>query len=123
MANMYEEHARDLLMLSDEYKCATMEFLHATKNKPERAKITLICAPLLSDGTVAWKYAKKDSKKVVEISKIDHSLWLEEWEKKTGLCCDCDPKKIGYEIVGCSAVSGTKHRTCNRCHGTGKRLQ
>lgn len=120
MANLLEDHAKELCGVGEGYHCSVLQALHATKNRPEGTRVELMQAPLLADGKIAWKYADKSTRKVIDIPDDDHRAWVAEWERKTGLCATCDRKRPGFQNIGWSAAEGVKHRVCPKCKGTGK---
>jgi hypothetical protein len=115
------QHAKELLGLGDDYHCAALEFLKATNTRPERTRVDLMQAPLFADGKIAWKYAKRSTLKTVIITDEEHRVWLAEWERKTGKCSLCDPKRPGYQYIGWNKDTGAMHRPCLRCGGTWER--
>jgi hypothetical protein len=120
MANLYAEHAREIAGVGPEWHMAAVASEDATKAKPDRFQVTLMTAPLLADGKVAWEYADRKGKKVIEFSQREHVIWLRDWEKKTGLCYQCSSNNPGKEWIGWDATTGDKFQTCRRCNGTNK---
>ena len=123
MASLYLEHAREILGVGDEYKMASWDAKDALKLGPchpnTRIKVTLAIAPLLEDGRVAWAYEEKGTRKKAVFTNAEHDAWMLEWEKRTGLCHQCDLKRPGQEYMGFDQT-GSKFQTCSRCGGTGK---
>ena len=124
MANLYEDHARELLCLGPEYHLArwdSLDFEKVGENDPtERMRIAFAQAPLLASGEIAWKYEVKGSRRKVVFTRGGHQVWVDAWEARTGLCRNCLTGHPGQELESISATGGIKTRTCNRCKGTGK---
>lgn len=119
MANLYEAHARAKAGLGPEFRMARWEGKAATKTKPEHMRVTLMVAPLLDDGRVAWDYAEQGTRTVVEFSHADHEAYLLQWERDTGKCHQCATGHPGQEFAGWSQARGAEYRVCHRCHGSG----
>lgn len=49
----------------------------------------------------------------------EHRTWVKDWEKKTGLCADCQGK--GQRPAGWSIETGNRFKPCSTCGGSGKR--
>ena len=71
------------------------------------------------EGEPDWTRPQRGTKKVVDLTRDQHSAWLYGWEARTGRCSRC-MSKPGLVLVSWSSTEGTKHRTCPRCQGTGK---
>ena len=118
MRGFYAEHARELAGVGTEYHMASWQHKEATKKKPGRLVVTLMTAPLLESGEIAWKYADRDGKKVVDLGMDEHDAWILEWERSTGKCSQCSATNPGQEWIGWSKDAGDKFQRCARCHGT-----
>lgn len=118
MASLYDVHARELAGVGPEYHMASWEHKEATRKKPERLVVTLMTAPLLEDGEIAWAYADKAGKRIVDFALAEHDSWLLTWEQRTGKCHRCAHDHPGQEWLGWSKAEGDKYRTCPRCKGT-----
>ncbi len=119
MASLYEDHAKELAGVGDEYRMASWKHKLARGKNPERLCVELIVAPLLADGTVAWKYSVSSTRMKVEYTFPEHDAWVLQWEQKTGRCSQCSAKNPGQEWVGWNHITGTQFKVCSRCNGTG----
>ena len=122
MANLYAEHARDLLGLDDGFHLSAWKSLDIPKRPAghpmNRMRIEMMECPRLEDGTLAWPCADLKSRKSVTFTNAEHEAWTLEWERRTEKCSLCHPGHPGEEWIGWSKDEGSKFRACPRCKGT-----
>lgn len=123
MANLYAEHAREILGLDDTYQMSAWTSLDSIKKgdpgaPANRMRIEMMVCPRLDDGRLAWPMADTKTKKKCTFTNAEHDAWVMEWERKTGKCSLCAPGHPGQEWMGWDHIKGTLLRTCPRCQGT-----
>ncbi|EKD40821.1 MAG: hypothetical protein ACD_74C00157G0006 [uncultured bacterium] len=88
-------------------------------------KLTGAVAPLFTrgprKGELNFKKLDPTTLREVFLPVEEHKAWVEEWEKKTGLCSHCQGK--GQRPVGWSAETGSRFKPCGVCNGSGKTQQ
>jgi hypothetical protein len=124
MANLYAEHARELLGLDDTFHVAAWRSLDLGKREAghpdNRLRVEMMQCPRLEDGRLAWPMADTKTKKKCIFTNAEHDAWILTWEQRTGKCSLCHPRNPGQEWMGWSKDTGDKFRTCPRCNGTNK---
>ena len=122
MANLFAEHARELLNLDEGFHLSAWKSMDILKRNPghpdNRIRVEMMRCPRLEDGTLAWPCADRKSKKTVTWTNAEHDAWILAWESRTGRCSLCHPGHPGQEWIGFSMDEGTKFQTCTRCKGT-----
>lgn len=122
MANLYAEHAREILGLDDTYHMSAWKSLDALNRDPgapgNRMRIEMMVCPRLEDGRLAWPMADTKTKKKCTFTNAEHEAWILTWEQLTGKCHLCDPLTPGKEWIGWHKDEGAKHQVCPRCKGT-----
>lgn len=127
MANLYVQHARELLGMGDNWHISSWRSMDWRKlgfaDPRGRIKITGSVAPILPDGRICWEYEEKGTRKSVLIRNDVHDAWVLAWEKRTGICHACYSEfnpHPGMENMGWDHIKGTILQTCQRCKGTAK---
>lgn len=81
-------------------------------------KLTGAVAPLFTrgprKGEPNFKKLDPATRREVYLPIEEHRAWVEEWEKKTGLCSYCQGK-------GQRPAAGSSFKPCGACVGSGKR--
>jgi hypothetical protein len=54
----------------------------------------------------------------VSITAKQHQRWLDQWERDTGLCRECQGSK--WSCCGWNHEKGNRYRPCDRCGATGQ---
>jgi hypothetical protein len=123
LANLFLEHARDILGMGLDWQIASWKDLDWRKPNSDltaRLRVTGVCAPVLPDGRVAWEYQDKATRKSITFTRAEHATWVRAWEIKTGKCSNCAPDKPGQQWMGWHKDTGDYFLPCTRCHGTGQ---
>jgi len=121
--SMMSIYCRERFGLPDAWEVYAFEVLGDFK-KPDALKCKV-------DGCVPGVYSKgpREGKKKygddnllsTVIDPKVFELWAQEYSKKTGICLRCDGR--GNVFVKWNHITGTEHRTCPACSGTGKRAE
>lgn len=114
MLNLYEEHARELLGETEDWKVYSMECPDVGDSVILRGAVAYVD----EGGHKHWSEEKELDRTVV-ISDDDHYVWCQKWEVKTGKCWKCVGE--GRLIHSANYVTGvTEYKECPKCKGKGE---
>ena len=113
MLNLYEEHTRELLGETEDWKVYSMEWPDVGDSIILRGAISYIDL----DDSKKWP-ENKEKDYIVIISDDDHYAWCNKWEEETGKCWACVGE--GKILYSANYVTGvTEYVDCMKCKGTG----
>jgi hypothetical protein len=116
--NLFEEHARALAKMPEEWKVYSFKAIPNSDGTLEfKGAIAPIYSQGKSKGLPNWKMADKDSERAVYIKDADHDLWLVKWEASTGKCHQC--VGTGEVFQSWETGKGVTYKKCSVCVGTG----
>lgn len=119
---LLEQCAREKAGMGADWKPWAFECLPHHPQPTELVQVTGAVVPLKTRGKHAgrpdWNKKDKSTIRTVYITLKDHAEWVKEWERKTGLCANCEGS--GEEWAGWSVAEGSKKRPCAKCGATGK---
>lgn len=119
---LMEIHAREKIQAPPGPGFAFWLFETLPETPPAQViKLTGAVAPLFTrgprKGEPNFKKSDPATRREVFLPVEEHKAWVEEWEKKTGLCSHCQGK--GQRPAGWSAETGSWFKSCGACGGSG----
>jgi hypothetical protein len=119
---LFEQCAREKAGMGEGWKMWACECLPHHPLPTERVQVTGACAPLHDRGKRAgypdWDRKDNSTIRTVCITLEGYAARVLEWERKTGLCANCEGS--GDELIGWSIATGVERGPCTKCGTTGK---
>ena len=118
---LLEIHAAEKISAHPLWKCFRFECFPKSQMETLYVEVTgAVCAATYSrgkrEGQINWSKRDRSTERTVIITPAEHTKWLIEWEKRTGLCSHCEGK--GQVFHSWNHLSGTTYRTCPVCNGS-----
>ncbi len=104
--------ARRKLQLPDTYTCCGW-----TRVDPDGLLVRMKEECIKSAGKNKGKPGWRGEEQTCFVTYAEEKAECAAWEKETGKCSNCGGD--GQELDGWSAATGTRHKQCRRCNGSG----